>query len=113
MNSFHPRSRRRCTSPPCAALALVLTSVSLFFAAHRCAQAAPNGCTVEGGTATSTIQQAVSNSCSEIRVKPGTYHENVVIPAARTVSITGMAGAATTIVDGGFAGSVFTINSGT
>ena len=64
------------------------------------------------GSAYATIQQAVNSGCSKILVKPGTYYENVVIPAAQTVSITGLAGAAKTIVDGGGAGSVFTINSG-
>ena len=38
-------------------------------------------CTVNANTPGSSIQQAVNSGCSEIRVSPGTYHENVVIPS--------------------------------
>ncbi len=71
------------------------------------AQADSRGCTVEAHNPHSSIQQAVDSGCSQIRVTPGTYHENVVIPAGDTVSITSVAGPAKTIVDGGGAGSVF------
>src|SRR5437870_4848012 len=86
MNRFTPR---RCGPSPTSllsAFALSLTSLGLFFAAPRTAIAAPVGCTVQAGTATPSIQQAVNNGCAQVLVKPGTYHENVVIPAARALS---------------------------
>jgi len=36
-----------------------------------------NVCTVEANNPNSSIQTAVDSGCSEIRVTPGTYHENV------------------------------------
>jgi hypothetical protein len=94
----------------CGALMLLLASLALFSGAQSIARAggAP-GCTVAPG---STIQGAVNNGCSAISVKVGTYNENVVVPAGRTLSITGVSGAGATIVDGGWAGSVFTLNAG-
>jgi hypothetical protein len=64
---------------------------------------------------TSTIQQAVNSGCSEIRVRRGTYHENVVIAAGQTVSIMreyGDDGARRTIVGGHGADSNFLLISG-
>src|SRR5260221_8463577 len=90
----------------------LLTALAAILLLAVAAHADSDGCTVEVNTSHASIQQAVNNGCSEIRVKPGTYHENVVIPTGQTVSIKGLAGAATTLVDGGFAGSVFFINSG-
>jgi hypothetical protein len=54
-----------------------------------------------------TIQAAVDRGCTNITVKPGTYHENVVITADRSVTVTGTEGAASTIVDGGGNSHVF------
>jgi len=90
----------------------LLALCALLCLAAPSARAQSDGCTVEANNPHSTIQQAVDNGCSQIRVTPGTYYENVVIPAGQTVSITSVEGAAKTLVDGGGAGSVFTINSG-
>ncbi len=66
-------------------------------------------CSVPGDFA--TIQTAVTNpACDVIEVAVGTYTENVVI--ARSVTING-ADWTGTVVDGGGAGSVFTIQPGT
>ena len=79
----------------------------LFFLLERPLSAL--NCAVPGGYA--SIQAAVSDpACDVIEVAAGTYAENVLI--ARSVTING-ADWASTIVDGGGAGRVFTIQPGT
>ena len=68
----------------------------------------PDGCTAKPNDPNSTIQKAVDRGCSHIRVLPGTYYENVYI-FQTSVSITGVAGATKTIVDGRARDSVFSI----
>jgi predicted outer membrane repeat protein len=109
------RSNARAMSLCGGGLPLLLFAFLTLFvtAAPRVVQAAPDVCTVQANNPRSlTIQQAVDSGCSRILVTPGTYHENVVIPAGNTVAITGVAGASRTIVDGSDAGSVFTVNNG-
>ncbi|MDX1416920.1 MAG: right-handed parallel beta-helix repeat-containing protein [Candidatus Promineifilaceae bacterium] len=65
-------------------------------------------CSVPGDF--STIQEAVNDAnCATISISGGAFHENVIIN--RQVSIIGQ-GSANTEVNGGGAGSVFTIRSG-
>src|SRR4051812_21684555 len=79
---------------------------SAIIAATLVAHAAPppgvgprNGCTARPGDPSTGIQHAVDSGCTQIRVTPETYYENVTIPAGDTVTITGAAGASKTIVD--------------
>jgi hypothetical protein len=66
------------------------------------------------GTALRNIQTAVDqvNNGGTVQIAAGTYNENIVIPGGKNVTIDG-AGAASTTVDGGDAGNVFTISGGT
>lgn len=83
-----------------ALVALLLAAAGAFSTAPA-AWADPDVCTVNASNPRSlTIQQAVDSGCSRILIAPGTYFESVVIPEGRTVSITGVAGAQKTIVDG-------------
>src|SRR5437660_1424267 len=59
-------------------LAVLVTVVAAPLSAQTCTTDPQNG---------PSIQQAVNSGCVDIRVKPGTYRENVVIPTGRTVSI--------------------------
>src|SRR4051794_29713810 len=106
---------------------ITLTALAALPILGAAAQAEGHGCTAEAGNPSSTIQQAVDRGCADIRVKPGTYYENVVIPAGRMVSLAGQGGGEDdenerddkngtdgkgenqTIVDGNAAGSVFTV----
>ena len=86
----------------CLALALALLAVTTIQAAGPC---------LVPSTAYPTIQAAVNDAaCATVNVAAGTYSENISI--SRNVSIRGDS-QATTIVDGGSSGTVFTINSGT
>src|SRR5258708_2788311 len=84
------------------------TAIALFLVAPRSAHAQ---CTTDPVSGPS-IQEAVNSGCAQILVKPGTYHENVVIPAGQTVSIRSLNGTGRAIVEGRFTGNVFNVNSG-
>jgi hypothetical protein len=106
-------SRRAAAGTGIAAVAAALGAAALLLPAPRPADAAPASdvCVVQKNSRRyPSIQSAVNDqTCASIRVLPGTYRENVVISAGRAVTITGVAGATRTVVDGGGSGRVFLI----
>ena len=79
-----------------------------------------SGCTASGAGACKTIQEGVtaaeaySSSAVTVMVAAGTYDENdtIDVPSGDTLTLQG-AGASVTTADGGGAGPVFTVSSGT
>ncbi|MES2460399.1 MAG: hypothetical protein V4671_07435 [Armatimonadota bacterium] len=100
---------RRSTRFNSLFLTLAVSAVSL--GAVHSAEAAPvkDSCQVKKNSS-GTIQQAIDSGCTAIRVFPGTYTENLIIPSGN-VSITAVSNGKNTVIDGGANGSVVRVGS--